>query len=123
MDSTTEYARSIIDGKILASESIVDACNRHLKDMESQTEYVWDFSYAEKAISFMEMLPDPKTWETFPLASFQKFIVGSIYGWRRADNKELRRFKKAVVSVARKNGKSLLISGIILYEFLFGRVS
>ncbi len=121
MDSTTKYARSIVDGKILASKSIIDACNRHLKDMESQTEYVWDFSYAEKAISFMEMLPDPKTGKTFPLASFQKFIVGSIYGWRRADNKELRRFKKAVVSVARKNGKSLLISGIILYEFLFGQ--
>ena len=121
MDSTTKYARSIVDGEILASKSIIDACNRHLKDMESQTEYVWDFSYAEKAISFMEMLPDPKTGKSFPLASFQKFIVGSIYGWRRADNKELRRFKKAVVSVARKNGKSLLISGIILYEFLFGQ--
>ena len=121
MDSTTEYANRVVSGEILASKSIIDACNRHLKDMESQTEYVWDFSYAEKAISFMEMLPDPKTGKTFPLASFQKFIVGSIYGWRRADNKELRRFKKAVVSVARKNGKSLLISGIILYEFLFGQ--
>ena len=121
MDSTTEYAKRVVSGDILASKSIIDACNRHLKDMESQTEYVWDFSYAEKAISFMEMLPDPKTGKTFPLANFQKFIVGSIYGWRRVDNKELRRFKKAVVSVARKNGKSLLISGIILYEFLFGK--
>lgn len=121
MDSTTEYANRIVSGEILASKSIIDACNRHLKDIKSQTEYVWDFSYAEKAISFMEMLPDPKTGRSFPLASFQKFIVGSIYGWRRADNKELRRFKKAVVSVARKNGKSLLISGIILYEFLFGQ--
>ena len=73
MDSTTKYARSIVDGEILASKSIIDACNRHLKDMESQTEYVWDFSYAEKAISFMEMLPDPKTGKSFPLASFQKF--------------------------------------------------
>lgn len=121
MDSTTEYANRIVSGEILASKSIIDACNRHLKDIKYQTEYVWDFSYAEKAISFMEMLPDPKTGKSFPLASFQKFIVGSIYGWRRADNKELRRFKKAVVSVARKNGKSLLISGIILYEFLFGQ--
>lgn len=110
-----------MNGEILASESIVDACNRHLNDLKSQTKYVWDFYYAEKAIEFMEMLPDPKTGKTFPLAQFQKFIVGSIYGWRRADNKDFRRFKKAVVSVARKNGKSLLISGIILYEFLFGK--
>ncbi len=77
LDSTTKYARLIVDGEILASKSIIDACNRHLKDMKSQTEYVWDFSYAEKAISFMEMLPDPKTGKTFPLASFQKFIVGN----------------------------------------------
>jgi phage terminase len=110
-----------VNGEILASKSIVDACNRHLNDLKSQTKYVWDFYYAEKAIEFMEMLPDPKTGKTFPLAQFQKFIVGSIYGWRRADNKDFRRFKKAVVSVARKNGKSLLISGIILYEFLFGK--
>lgn len=110
-----------MNGEILASKSIVDACNRHLNDLKSQTKYVWDFYYAEKAIEFMEMLPDPKTGKTFPLAQFQKFIVGSIYGWRRADNKDFRRFKKAVVSVARKNGKSLLISGIILYEFLFGK--
>ena len=98
MDSTTEYAKRIVSGDILASKSIIDACNRHLKDMESKTEYVWDFSYAEKAISFMEMLPDSKTGKSFPLARFQKFIVGSIYGWRRTDNKELRRFKKGVVS-------------------------
>lgn len=110
-----------MNGEILASKSIVDACNRHLNDLKSQTKYVWDFYYAEKAIEFMEMLPDPKTGKTFPLAQFQKFIVGSIYGWRRVDNKDFRRFKKAVVSVARKNGKSLLISGIILYEFLFGK--
>lgn len=110
-----------MNGEILASKSIVDACNRHLNDLKSQTKYVWDFYYAEKTIEFMEMLPDPKTGKTFPLAQFQKFIVGSIYGWRRADNKDFRRFKKAVVSVARKNGKSLLISGIILYEFLFGK--
>ena len=110
-----------MNGEILASKSIVDACNRHLNDLKSQTKYVWDFYYAEKAIEFMEMLPDPKTGKTFPLAQFQKFIVGSIYGWRRADNKDFKRFKKAVVSVARKNGKSLLISGIILYEFLFGK--
>ena len=121
MDAPTNYANKIVNGEILACKSVIQACRRHLDDLENQTEYVWDYSYAAKVIEFMEMLPDPKTGKTFPLANFQKFIVGSIYGWRRVDNLELRRFKKVVVSVARKNGKSLLISGIILYEFLFGR--
>ena len=121
MDATTEYANKIVNGEILACDSVKQACQRHLNDLEYQIEYVWDFSFAEKVINFMEILPDPKTGKTFPLAGFQKFIVGSIYGWRRRDDLNLRRYKKVVVSVARKNGKSLLISGIILYEFLFGK--
>lgn len=121
MDDTTKYAKRVISGEILACKSVQQACKRHLDDLENQDEYIWDYSYASKVIEFMEMLPDPKTGKSFPLASFQKFIVGSLYGWRRKDNPDLRRFKKAVVSVARKNGKSLLISGIILYEFLFGK--
>lgn len=121
MDETTEYAKRVISGDIIACKSIKDTCKRHLNDLDNQDEYIWDYSYASKVIEFMEMLPDPKTGKSFPLASFQKFIVGSLYGWRRNDNPDLRRFKKAVVSVSRKNGKSLLISGIILYEFLFGK--
>lgn len=121
MDDATKYANAVLNGDILACESVNQACKRHLRDLEEQTEYFWDYSYASKVIEFMEMLPDPKSGKTFPLASFQKFIIGSIYGWRRTDNEELRRFKKVVVSVARKNGKSLLISGLILYEFLFGK--
>lgn len=121
MDDATKYANAVLNGDILACESVKQACKRHLRDLEEQTEYFWDYSYASKVIEFMEMLPDPKSGKTFPLASFQKFIIGSIYGWRRTDNEELRRFKKVVVSVARKNGKSLLISGLILYEFLFGK--
>lgn len=31
----------------------------------------------------------------------------------------MRRFKTALVMMARKNGKSILIAGLMLYEFLF----
>jgi len=66
------------------------------------------------------MLPDPKGG-THKLAGFQKFIIENIYGWVRKDNHGLRRFHKVFVSMARKQGKTLLIAGIILYEFLFGK--
>src|SRR5699024_11110239 len=42
-------------------------------------------------------------------------------GWYRKDNTDLRRFNKAMVSMARKNGKSYLISGLAIYEFLAGK--
>lgn len=66
------------------------------------------------------MLPDPKGG-THKLAGFQKFIIENIYGWVHKDNHDLRRFHKVFVSMARKQGKTLLIAGIILYEFLFGK--
>lgn len=69
----------------------------------------------------MEILPDVKTGETYPLARFQKFIIASLYGWRKKADTSIRRFRKAIVSVARKNGKTILIAGVLLYEFLFGR--
>ena len=75
---------------------------------------------AENAIDFLEMLPDVKTGKTYPLAMFQKFNIGNIYGWRKKADTSIRRYKKALISVARKNGKTILIAGIVLYEFLFG---
>ena len=76
---------------------------------------------AQNTIDFLEMLPDVKTGKTYPLARFQKFIISSLYGWRKKTDHSIRRFRKALVSVARKNGKTILIAGILLYEFLFGR--
>ncbi|WP_241545850.1 terminase large subunit domain-containing protein, partial [Staphylococcus pseudintermedius] len=74
---------------------------------------------ANKAIKFIEMLPDPKTNEPMPLMLFQKFIVGNIYGWRRKGG--FRRYTKAYISMARKQGKSLIVSGMSLNELLFGQ--
>ena len=51
--------------------------------------------------------------ETFALAPWQAFVVGSLFGWQRADG--LRRFRTAYCAVPRKNGKSTLSAGIALY--------
>ena len=51
--------------------------------------------------------------QTFTLAPWQAFVVGSLFGWQRADG--LRRFRTAYCAVPRKNGKSTLSAGIALY--------
>lgn len=43
-------------------------------------------------------------------------IVAPLYGWKRPDGR--RRFKTAYIQVAKKNGKSTLISGLSLYHLL-----
>lgn len=119
IDYTTEYAREVYKGDVLASFLVKKQCERHLKDMKGLSGYTFHPDKANKVIKFIEMLPDIKTGERIQLADFQKFIVGSLYGWR--DELGNRRFNKAYISMARKNGKSILVAGIALYEFLFGR--
>src|SRR5699024_4897754 len=102
-------------------KKVIQACERHLKDLEKDFDYIYLPERAEKAIKFMELLPDISTGKPAKMAEFQKFIIYSLYGWYRKDNTDLRRFNKAMVSMARKNGKSYLISGLAIYEFLAGK--
>lgn len=110
--------------KVKVGKKIQKAIERHQKDLERSKEPNYPYIYRpEEAIApvkFLEMLPDPKSRKTTKLAYFQKFIVGLLYGWRKKKD-NTRRFRKAYISLARKNGKSLLVSGIALYEFLFGK--
>ena len=71
---------------------------------------------AEHAIAFFGFLRHSKgEWagQTFALTPWQAFVVGSLFGWQRADG--LRRFRTAYCAVPRKNGKSTLSAGIALY--------
>ena len=108
----------------MSCRSVLDAVKRHQRDLQRSKSddfpYIFDEERANKAVKFIEMLPDPKGY-THELAGFQKFIIESIYGWVKKENHNLRRFHKVFVSMARKQGKTLLIAGIILYEFLFGK--
>ncbi|ERL64041.1 terminase large subunit [Schleiferilactobacillus shenzhenensis] len=124
-DSTTEYAQKVVSGEILASKKVILAAKRHLNDLEkaknSDFSYVFDVEKAEKAIGFMDILPDPKTMRPFGLADYQQFIIGSLYGWVRRDNPNLARYHKAFISMARKSGKSILVSGIALEKLLLAK--
>lgn len=120
-DEAFQYAQKVVKGDIIASKKVIKACKRHLHDLETERfDYVYESEYADKVIRFIETLPDVKTGETFPLVDFQKFIISSLYGWREKGNLKARRYKKAFISMARKEGKSILVAGVALYELLFG---
>ncbi|MDT0692696.1 terminase large subunit [Staphylococcus chromogenes] len=108
IDYATLYAEKVVSGDILVSKKNYAVAKRHLNDLKNPPDgCYWDVEKANKAIKFIEMLPDPKTNEPMPLMLFQKFIVGSIYGWRRDGG--FRRFTKGYVSMARKQGSDLPI--------------
>lgn len=72
-------------------------------------------SRAERVIDFIETLkcPDgPKAGTPFILRDWQKSIVRAVYG--DLDETGLRRVRQAVMSIPRKNGKSVIVAGLAL---------
>lgn len=121
-DPGTQYAKKIVNGDIIACKKVIKACKRHLNDLEKEDfDYVYLPEKAEIVCKFMELLPDINTGKSLKLAQFQEFIIYSLYGWYQKENNNLRRFNKALISMARKNAKSFLVSGIAIYEFLAGK--
>ena len=103
-------------GEIVACELVKLACKRHLRDLETggSRGLVWRPDAAQYRIGFYpRFLRHSKgEWARKPveLAPWQKFIVGSVYGWKRADG--TRRFRYVYQEVARKNGKSTMLAGV-----------
>lgn len=123
-DYVSEYIEAVENGSIIVSDKIQKAIERHKSDVEkSKNEdypYYYSVGHTQQIVKFVEMLPDPKTGKPNVLALFQKFILAMLWGWRKkSDN--TRRFKKAYLSLARKQGKSLLVSGIALYCLIYER--
>ncbi|WP_084115314.1 terminase large subunit [Paracoccus sphaerophysae] len=117
----TAWARRVVSGKVVAGHLTRLACQRHLDDLKTGPSrgLVWDRAAALHAIEFFSHLRHSTgEWagQPFDLQPWQQFVVGSVFGWQRADG--LRRFRTAYVEVARKNGKSALLAGIALYALV-----
>lgn len=118
-----QYARDVIAGTIPSGKYIRLACQRHMDDLAWQDDdtfaYRFDAKAATKACAFIELMPHTKgKWaaqkQTLKLEPWQAFFVVNLFGWlRRKDN--LRRFRRALLLVPRKNGKSALAAAIGLY--------
>lgn len=117
---TTRYAEMLIDGTIIASKKNILAAKRHMKDLGRQgtKEFPWIFveEKAHRPIRFIEQFCRPSKGIATRLIfqTWQHFTIGSTYGWVHKDT-GVRRFRESMVFVARKNGKSTMISGVSLY--------
>jgi phage terminase large subunit-like protein len=117
-DPVTNYARAVTECQILTNRLVCLACKRHLDDLSRGGDrgLRFDPQGAQHAIQFFGFLRHSKgEWagQPFTLAPWQVFVVGCLFGWKRADG--LRRFRTAYCAVPRKNGKSTLSAGIGLY--------
>ncbi len=116
------YARSV-KGKKTVCKWVRLACERHREDREREKQkafpYKFDKDKAERACKFIELLSHTKgRWAAkgllLKLEPWQCFMIGNIFGWTRKSD-DLRRFRKALLLVPRKNGKSQIAAAIGLY--------
>ena len=123
MYSYEEYINKVINKELPVCQAAFLAVKRHLDDIEKSKNndypFYFDEDEAKRPITFIQSLVHTKgEWanHNIILESWEQFIIASIFGWRRKENK-LRRYKKAYVQVSRKNGKTTFASGIGNYCF------
>lgn len=120
-----KYARDVINGKIITNKWIKLACQRHFGDKELSKNkdypYQFDADKAEKLAKFIQLLPHTKgKWaakgEKIKLEPWQLFACCLPFGWvKKSDG--LRRYRKILIFVCRKNGKSAIAAGLTNYMF------
>ena len=111
----TDYAEAVTDKEILAGKYVKWACQRHLDDLKRDDVY-FDEQAANRIINFYKLTPHVKgelAGRPIELEGWQKFIVGSLFGWKKDNG--TRKYREAYIQVARKNGKTTLMAPIGLY--------
>ena len=123
-DPTTEYAKDVVSGEIIAGKFVRLAAQRHLDDLKTcrARGLFWDVNDANTAIRFfptcLTISEGEKEGEPFNLLPWHLFVVGSVYGWK--DINGLGRFRFVWMETGKGKAKSPLMAGMGLYE-LFGK--
>ncbi|MBK8772730.1 MAG: terminase large subunit [Rhizobiales bacterium] len=121
LDRATAYAHDVLAGRIIAGPHVRASCGRHLADLETAADRGLRFSVqlAADAIAFFEEVlclnGGDYEGKPFILQPWQAFIVGSLYGWQRYEEKLadwVRRYRVAYVETGKGSGKSPLAAGV-----------
>jgi phage terminase large subunit-like protein len=93
------------------------------RELEHSDKYYFDEDEVQKVLSIMAIFPMTKgSWakQTFGdcILDWQVFFIGCIYGFKKKSD-DTRRYRNALLLIARKNGKSALASACMVYNYLF----
>lgn len=120
-----EYAQRVVADEIVACKWVKLACKKHLDDLSASEDenykFYFDEDAANKVCAFLSLMPHTKgKWaqkrELIVLQPWQCFAFCALFGWKLRKN-DRRRYRRAYFAVPRKNGKSIIGSGIGLYMF------
>lgn len=128
----TKYAKGVVSGKTPAPYYLKVQCEMYLADLKmsvsgkkSNYRFTMSTRHANHVCEFFEFaLKHVKTTEWFGkpfiLFPFQVFFLVNVFGWRIAADIDTRRYTSATMFIPRKNGKTSLVSGMLVYELFCG---
>ena len=116
-----EYADKLKSGEEITSKRVKKIYLKlaeEIRNPDPDSEWMYDESRADKPIEFIEKFCKHSKGEWMgrdvELDLFQKAFIAALFGFVHKLT-GVRRFKETFFLVARKNGKSTLLSGIMLY--------
>lgn len=113
-----QYARDVLDGRIITGEWTQKACRRFFNDLE-RTDVVFREDKAQQFLTFFKYLRHVKgdlAGQQIELLPFEVFNFINLFGFYALDG--TRRFRTAYLSVARKNNKTTAAAGFELYGLI-----
>ena len=122
MDYITQYLEAIKAGKCIVSKRTRRQYERLVDDINNpKGGYVFDQKKAEKPIQFIERFckHSKGEWAGQPLKLqlFQKAFISALFGFVDAST-GYRKYRETLFYVARKKGKSVMLSGLALYMLI-----
>jgi phage terminase large subunit-like protein len=118
-DPLDKYVADVLGGKVVAGRLQRLACERHRLDLSHAPArgLDWRPEAAARAFAFFEgilrLAEGEHAGHPFILQPWQRFVIGSLFGWYGPDG--YRRFRTAFAEIGKGNGKTPLAAGIGLY--------
>lgn len=131
-DYLIQYREAIRRGEIVAGYELITELDNLIRDLDNPR-YIYDTTDAEERIDFMEhcirLTKSPFYNKPMKLMLWQKAFIEASFSFKMADKyytnaagikKNVDRFKKIVLLIARKNTKSETCSALELTESIIG---
>ena len=114
-----EYCSRVLNGEIIAGETIKLACKRFQNDLK-RDDLEFREDKVDRAIKFIGTLKHytgKHSGKPFTLEGWQQFIIANIVGfyWKGTNT---RRYTSSYIEVSRKQGKTALAAALCLYYLI-----
>lgn len=115
-----EYWEKIQSGEIVTSQKVIATYKKLVNDLNNKSEWYYNHKRANHVIEFFENYCHHSKGKfggkPVTLELWEKALLAAIFGF--VDIEGNRKYREAVLIVGKKNGKSLIASGIGLYMMI-----